>query len=94
LLPDLVVRWSDTLATGTEGVRSERYGEVLRRTSGGTGRNGAHTADAFALIVPGALRSRTPQRPPRVTDVAETIRAVFGVGGDAREGESLLEPGY
>jgi predicted AlkP superfamily phosphohydrolase/phosphomutase len=94
LLPDLVVRWSDTLATGTEGVRSERYGEVLRRTSGGTGRNGAHTADAFALIVPGALRSRTPQRPPRVTDVAETIRAVFGVDGDAREGESLLEPGY
>jgi hypothetical protein len=29
-----------------------------------------------------------------VTDVAETIRAVFGVDGDAREGESLLEPGY
>jgi predicted AlkP superfamily phosphohydrolase/phosphomutase len=92
LLPDLVVRWSDKLATGVEGVRSERYGEVLRRTSGGTGRNGAHTAEAFALVVPSSLRARTPQRSPRVTDVAATVRAVFGVDGDVLEGESLLEP--
>lgn len=93
LLPDLVVRWSDTPATGIKGVRSERYGEVRRRSSGGTGRNGAHTAEAFALVVPGSSRGRTPNRPPRVTDVAATICAVLGADRDVPEGESLLEPG-
>jgi predicted AlkP superfamily phosphohydrolase/phosphomutase len=92
LLPDLVVRWSNTPATGIEGVCSERYGEVRRRRSGGTGRNGAHTAEAFALVVPGASPGRTPNRPARVTDVGATVCAVFGVNGDAPDGEMLLEP--
>lgn len=91
LLPDLVVRWPDTPATEIEGVRSERHGEVLRRSSG-TGRNGAHTAEAFALVVPGSSRARAPNRPPRVTDVAATACAALGVD-DAPAGESLLEPG-
>lgn len=91
LLPDLVVRWADTPATGIDGVHSERYG-VVRRRSAGTGRNGAHTPEAFALVVPGTSRGRTPSRPPRVTDIAATVSAVLGVGGDAPEGESLLEP--
>jgi predicted AlkP superfamily phosphohydrolase/phosphomutase len=91
LLPDLVVRWSDTPSTGIQGVRSDRYGLVRRRSSG-TGRNGGHTAEAFALVVPGTSRARTPNRPPRVTDVATTVCTVLGVDTGAREGETLLEP--
>jgi predicted AlkP superfamily phosphohydrolase/phosphomutase len=73
LLPDLVVRWPDVPATAIRGVHSDRYGEVRRRRRGGTGRNGAHTAQAFALVVPATSRARTPNRPPRVTDVAATF---------------------
>jgi predicted AlkP superfamily phosphohydrolase/phosphomutase len=91
LLPDLVVRWATTPATEIKGVRSERYGEVRRRP-GGTGRNGSHTAEAFALVVPGASRERIPSRPARVTDLGPTVCAVLGANGDAPEGELLLEP--
>jgi predicted AlkP superfamily phosphohydrolase/phosphomutase len=90
-LPDLVVRWSNTPSAGIQGVQSERYGEVRRRPGGGTGRNGSHTADAWALIVPGSSRARTPARPARVNDIAATVSALFGVAGDAPPGEPLLE---
>jgi predicted AlkP superfamily phosphohydrolase/phosphomutase len=91
-LPDLVVRWSSAPSARLAGVRSERYGEVCRRAGGGTGRNGAHTAEAWALVVPGSARARTPARPARVNDIAATVHAFFGVGGDLPPGEPLLEP--
>jgi predicted AlkP superfamily phosphohydrolase/phosphomutase len=92
LLPDLVVRWAQTPSTGIKGVRSERYGEIRRRPAGGTGRNGSHTAEAFALVVPGPSQERTPGRPARVTDIGPTICAVLGANGDVPDGELLLEP--
>lgn len=91
ILPDLVVRWSDRPSVATEGVRSERYGEVHRRHGGGTGRNGSHTADAWALVVPGRLQARAPARPARVQDIAATVCAAFGVDEDVPPGEPLLE---
>lgn len=91
-LPDLVVRWSDRPATRLGHVTSERYGTVRRR-GGGSGRSGNHTAgDAWALVVPGASRPRTPDRPPRLADIAATAAAL--VGADEHidlPGEPLLE---
>lgn len=90
LLPDLIVRWRDIPSANIEGVRSEHFGEVRRR-GGGTGRNGSHTGEAWALVVPGASRQRSPSRPGRVSDIAATVYAVLGVDGDAPQGEPLLE---
>lgn len=92
LLPDLVVRWSETPSLRVAGVQSERYGEVRRRPRSSTGRNGAHTAQAWALVLPGASRGRTPRRPPRVGDVAATMAAALGLDGDQPPGEPLLDP--
>lgn len=79
LLPDLVVRWSPVLQSRVRSVHSDRYGEVVRPLGSGTGRNGRHTPDAFALVVPGDSRPRILGRPARVTDVAATILASQGV---------------
>ncbi|MEM9516840.1 MAG: alkaline phosphatase family protein [Actinomycetota bacterium] len=92
LLPDLVVRWTDTPATNLEGVHSERYGTVKRRGVG-SGRSGNHTeGDAWALVVPGSSRHADLRRPPQLEDVAATVAAV--TGGDRSEmvGEPLLVP--
>jgi hypothetical protein len=90
-LHDLVVHWSDTPGYAIAGVRSERYGEIRRRGAG-KGRTGGHTTDAWALVVPGASRSRVPARRPRITDIAATASASFGVDSAGAAGEPLLEP--
>lgn len=79
LLPDLVIRWSPKLQSHVRSVRSDRHGELARQPRSGTGRNGAHTADAWALVVPGDSQARTPGRPARVTDIAATILAAQGI---------------
>jgi predicted AlkP superfamily phosphohydrolase/phosphomutase len=92
LLPDLVVRWTDRPATRVRGVRSPRFGTVLRQGVG-SGRSGNHTeGDAWALVVPGRSRHAPPRRPPRLEDIAATAAALAGVGGDDLGGEPLLEP--
>ncbi len=91
LLPDLVVRWTDRPTTKLEGVRSPRYGTVLRHGVG-SGRSGNHTeGDAWALIVPGASRLVEPSRPPRLEDVAATAAAITGADVSAMVGAPLLE---
>jgi predicted AlkP superfamily phosphohydrolase/phosphomutase len=89
-LPDLIVRWSERPATRLGYVQSERFGTV-RRQGSGSGRSGNHTADAWALVVPGASRARTPTRPPRLVDVAATAAALAGGGIADLPGEPLLE---
>jgi predicted AlkP superfamily phosphohydrolase/phosphomutase len=91
LLPDLVLRWPDTPAWRVTGVRSDRYGEIRRRPGAGTGRNGAHTTEAWALVVPGRSRARTPAGAPQVSDVAATILASQGLVVEPA-GEPLLDP--
>jgi predicted AlkP superfamily phosphohydrolase/phosphomutase len=88
-LPDLIVEWSAQPASRLTGVRSPRYGEV-RRTAG-VGRAGGHSADAWALLVPGASSLRTPSTQPDITDVAATAWALLGSDGDGRAGEPLLK---
>jgi predicted AlkP superfamily phosphohydrolase/phosphomutase len=92
LLPDLIVRWTDSPATTVRGVRSARYGTVMRRGVG-SGRSGNHTeGDAWALVVPGRSRLVEPTRPPRLEDIAATAVALAGESTDAMVGQPLLEP--
>ena len=90
-LPDLIVRWNDRPATRLGAVSSEQFGTVRRRGSG-SGRSGNHTAgDAWALVVPGASRPRTPSRPPRLVDIAATAAALAGADLTDLPGEPLLQ---
>ena len=90
-LPDLIVRWTDRPATRLGGVRSDRFGTVMRHGVG-SGRSGNHTeGDAWALVVPGSSRLVEPARPPRLEDVAATAAAVAGADLGDIAGQPLLE---
>jgi len=90
-LPDLIVKWVDTPATRLEGLRSERFGTVLRHGVG-SGRSGNHTeGDAWALVVPGSSRHASLSRRPRLEDVAATAAALAGEDTSHMVGEPLLE---
>lgn len=91
LLPDLVVRWSDRPATRLDRVRSDRFGTVRRR-GGGTGRSGAHNADAWALVVQGSGSAIEPRERAHVVDVAATVCARLGADSTGLRGRSLLGP--
>jgi predicted AlkP superfamily phosphohydrolase/phosphomutase len=92
LLPDLVVRWTDTPATHLEAVRSDRFGTVHRHGVG-SGRSGNHTeGDAWALVLPGAGRHAELSRAPKLEDVAATAIAMSGRPTDDLAGEPLLLP--
>ena len=89
-LPDLVVRWTPRPATQIDGVRSDRYGTVLRQGVG-SGRSGNHTeGDAWALVVPGSSRPVDLDRAPRLEDVAATAAALAGADLDGMAGCPLL----
>jgi hypothetical protein len=92
LLPDLIVRWTDSPATSVRGVRSERYGTVMRHGVG-SGRSGNHTeGDAWALVVPGRSRVVEPTRMPRLEDIAATAAALSGESTAGMAGQPLLHP--
>ncbi|MBL8114164.1 MAG: alkaline phosphatase family protein [Acidobacteria bacterium] len=88
LLPDLLVHWNANPASGLLGVRSNRFGEVLRRGAG-TGRTGNHRPGTWLTVLPGSERTRADARlagspaTARLEDVAATICELLG--GD-REG--------
>ena len=89
-LPDLVVHWSDRPSAALSGVSSPVHGDVIRR-GGGTGRTGHHTAEAWALLVPGRSEPRKLSRPPHIVDLAATACALAGSDEDGLPGESLFE---
>jgi predicted AlkP superfamily phosphohydrolase/phosphomutase len=87
-LPDLILRWSEAPATRLRGVWSPEFGEV-QRLGVGSGRAGNHNDDAWALLVPRRARRAEPSRPPRLVDIAATVRELCGVEAGLR-GEPLL----
>ncbi|MET0894986.1 MAG: alkaline phosphatase family protein [Acidimicrobiia bacterium] len=92
LLPDLVVRWTARPSSAFEGLRSERFGTVMRHGVG-SGRSGNHTeGDAWALVVPGASRPVDTTRPPRLEDIAATAAALAGEDAPDLPGQPLLVP--
>jgi predicted AlkP superfamily phosphohydrolase/phosphomutase len=90
-LPDAIVRWAPRAATPLRWVESPELGRV-ERVGAGNGRSGAHTGEAWALLVPHRARLREPSRPPRLVDVAATVFALSRVDGPESGGEPLLEP--
>jgi predicted AlkP superfamily phosphohydrolase/phosphomutase len=89
MLPDLIVRWSETPTTQLEQFVSPEFGEV-RRAGGGSGRSGNHTDDAWAVVVPGTSRQQGEPGQGRVVDIAATICAVFGADLSGLTGKPLL----
>jgi len=87
LLPDLVVRWCDEPARPDEVLTSRSFGDV-RRHGVGSGRSGNHTADAWALVVPGAARLKARDDRPNIVDLAATALGRFGLD---HEGAELLD---
>ena len=87
-LPDLVVRWSREPSNGVDRVTSPTHGEV-RRPGTGTGRSGAHTPDAWALLAPQSL-SYADGDQPHVVDIAATVCAALGVEREGLPGRPLL----
>jgi predicted AlkP superfamily phosphohydrolase/phosphomutase len=88
-LPDLVVRWSDLPSAAVAGVTSPAHGDIVRRGAG-TGRTGHHTADAWALLVPGRSAPRAMSRAPHLVDLAATACARAGADAGELPGEPLL----
>jgi len=88
-LPDLVVRWSDRPSAHVHHVDSSRYGEV-RRPGSGSGRSGAHTPEAWAVVVPGPS-AHAATGSPRIVDIAPTVCSALGVEADGLPGTPLLE---
>jgi len=86
LLPDLVVHWSAEPARPDEVLNSGSFGAVRRGV--GSGRSGNHTADAWALVVPGAARLKARSDRPDIVDLAATALGRFGLDHD---GVELLE---
>jgi predicted AlkP superfamily phosphohydrolase/phosphomutase len=90
-LPDLVVRWRPTSSIVLDALHSPRFGTVHRRGYG-SGRTGNHTdGDAWAILAPGAGRTRELGRPPRITDIPATVAAHCDVAPDGLSGEPLIE---
>jgi len=89
--PDLIVYWSDQLPPHLAGVGSPQFGEVPA-LGWGSGRTGEHRGGAWALIVPGTSRLKTPVKPLHIIDVASTVCSALGVNTDGLIGQALLEP--
>ena len=89
-MPDLFVHWSRTPTARLRGVRSARFGEVLRRDVG-TGRSGNHCPGTWITLLPGASRLASPIREPgRLEDVAATLCSALGAPHSDLSGQPLL----
>jgi predicted AlkP superfamily phosphohydrolase/phosphomutase len=89
--PDLIVHWSERVPLHLAGVSSPEFGEVPS-PGWGSGRTGEHCDGAWALIIPGASKLKTPTKPLHIMDIAPTICAVLGVDTNGLSGQPLLEP--
>lgn len=90
MLPDVVVRWNDGPSNGVDHVNSPQFGDV-RRPGSGSGRSGAHTAHAWALLVPQSL-SHVETDEPHIVDIAATVCGALGVEPNGLPGRPLLAP--
>ena len=89
-MPDLFVHWSRTPTARLRGVRSARFGEVLRRDVG-TGRSGNHCPGTWLTLLPGTSRLAPEIREPgRLEDVAATLCSALGAPHSDLSGQPLL----
>lgn len=90
-LPDLIVRWSQRPSSRITGVKSTRFGSIVR-DGVGTGRSGNHVPGTWALVVPGASQARPGGPSPQLVDLAVTACDRLGVSAAGLAGQSLFEP--
>ena len=89
-LPELIVEWNHRVVTPLAGVSSPAFGAVSS-PGWATGRTGCHTGDAWALVVQGSSKLRSPTSVPHIVDIVPTVCAAVGVDHDGLSGEPLLE---
>jgi predicted AlkP superfamily phosphohydrolase/phosphomutase len=89
--PDLVVFWTQKKTLRGRGVRSSRFGEVLRRGELGTGRSGDHTEGALVIVAPGAGSLDRPGRKVEPYDIPATILSSLGLPHEDLPGHALLK---
>ncbi len=83
--PDLVVQWVAKPTLRGRGVRSPRYGEILRNHGGLTGRSGDHTDGAW-VVSKGVRSARRAEQ----YDIPVTVLDSLGLPHDDLPGQSLL----
>src|SRR5438876_9600973 len=64
-LPELIVEWNHRVVTPLAGVSSPAFGAVSS-PGWATGRTGCHTGDAWALVVPGSSKLKSPMKAPHI----------------------------
>jgi predicted AlkP superfamily phosphohydrolase/phosphomutase len=89
MLPDVVVRWSDTPSNGIEHVSSPQHG-IVTRPGRGSGRSGAHTVRGWMLVAPETV-TPAPHDHPELVDIAATVCAVLGVDTHGLRGRPLVD---
>jgi predicted AlkP superfamily phosphohydrolase/phosphomutase len=80
LLPDLVITWSDVTAVQSQGIRSEKYGEIRWDKNGmlPSGRSGNHRDSGWFVAVGEGISPGICERGYRVIDLAPTVFAWLG----------------
>jgi predicted AlkP superfamily phosphohydrolase/phosphomutase len=89
--PDLLVFWTPKKTLRGRGVRSPRFGEILRRGESGTGRSGDHAEGALVIVAPGAGSLQRPGRKVEPYDIPATILSALGLPHDDLPGHALLK---
>ncbi len=89
--PDLVVLWTAKKTLRGRGVRSPRFGEVLRRGDSGTGRSGDHAGGGLVVVGPGASGIQRPSRKVEPYDIPATILSWLGVPHGDLPGHALFK---
>jgi len=90
--PDLVVFWTPKKTLRGRGVRSPRFGEILRTGESGTGRSGDHTEGAVVIVAPGAGSVQRPDRKVEPYDIPATLLSALGLPHEDLPGHALLKP--
>ena len=82
LLPDLIVRWAESPASGHRAIESSRYGRIPWPTPGRhpSGRSGNHRSDGFLVAAGPHIRPGGVLGQAHIVDVAPTLYALFGLG--------------
>lgn len=98
-LPDLLVEWADTIATGSAivgsgvgarvAVSSPKIGRI--EAENGFGRTGEHRPDGMLVAVDAELAPRRLDRPVALLDLAATFCAMVGVPLEGTDGRPVAE---
>ncbi len=81
LLPDLLVRWARSPASGHRWIESSLYGRIPWPTPGihPSGRSGNHRSEGFLVAAGPHIQAGGVLGPAHIIDIAPTLYALFGL---------------